>query len=359
MEPQTCRTMRMLCFVAISCFTVMHWPSLSWSNDLLEQAKKEKEVVLYSTMPVSEFPVFSQAAKEKYPFLTIRHVRISSAGQVSRVMLEHKSGKVQADVIANSLATMLYYREQGVIGKHELREDQQLFIKGTVDHQGYWAGVAMDLLVTASHVKLIARDRAPKHLSDYLDPKFKDLMAIARGHPYPLIGMIELTGQEKGLTYMKRLGQQGLRPVEGYTHMTNLLAAGEFPLAIFAQVSKLEAMKKKGAPIDWQPTTPTFATVSTVGVARGAPHPAAARLLVDFYLSVEGQQALAKTGKIPVRRGIRSSSSELDRVLEDGQIACTERRRRLRAIYEVLQSGSAILVIQKEVICELSMQMDT
>jgi hypothetical protein len=35
---------------------------------------------------------------------------------------------------------------------------------------------------------------------------------------------------------------------------------------------------------------------------------------------VEGQQALAKTGKIPVRRGIKTSSSELDRVLEDGRL---------------------------------------
>lgn len=121
-ESHTSRIMRALYFVAIFCFALMHLPPSSWSNDLLEQAKKEKEVILYSTMPVSEFPIFSQAAKEKYPFLTIRHVRISSAGQVSKVMLEHKSGKIQADVIANSLATMLYYREQGVIGKHESRE---------------------------------------------------------------------------------------------------------------------------------------------------------------------------------------------------------------------------------------------
>jgi hypothetical protein len=70
--------------------------------------------------------------------------------------------------------------------------------------------------------------------------------------PYPLIGMMELMGSQKGSGYMKQLGQQGLRPVDGYTHMTNLLAAGEFPLAIFTQVSKLEAMKKKLAQADRQ-----------------------------------------------------------------------------------------------------------
>ena len=314
------RCVRALCVVITWVSGWMFWTPSSRSSDLLEQAKKEKEVILYSTMPVSEFPVFSQAAKEKYPFLSIRHVRISSAGQVSKLMLEHKAGKIQADVIANSLATMLYYRDQGLIDKYEPAGAQNLLIKGTFDPQGYWVGIATDLLVTAFNSKLMTPDRAPKNLSEYLDPKFRDLMAIARGHPYPLIGMMELMGSQKGLGYMKQLGQQGLRPVDGYTHMTNLLAAGEFPLAIFTQVSKLEAMKKKQAPIDWRPTMPTFATVSAVGVSRGAPHPAAARLLVDFYLSPEGQQALAKTGKIPVRRGVRSSSPEIDNVLGGGQL---------------------------------------
>jgi ABC-type Fe3+ transport system substrate-binding protein len=145
-------------------------------------------------------------------------------------------------------------------------------------------------------------------------------MASARSHPYPLVGLLELTGREKAVNFLKSLGQQRLRPVEGYTHMANLLAAGEFPLAIFAQVSKLEPMKKKGAPLDWKATAPTFATVSAVGVTRNSSRPAAARLLVEFYLSVEGQQAMAKTGKIPVRRGIKTSSTELDQLLESEQI---------------------------------------
>jgi len=33
--------------------------------------------VLDKTMPVGEFQIFNQAAKEKYPFLNIRHVRIN------------------------------------------------------------------------------------------------------------------------------------------------------------------------------------------------------------------------------------------------------------------------------------------
>ena len=36
-------------------------------------------------------------------------------------------------------------------------------------------------------------------------------------------------------------------------------------------------------------------------------HPAAAQLLIDFYLSAEGQRGLSAAGKIPLRRGVKSS----------------------------------------------------
>ena len=36
--------------------------------DLLSQAKKEGEVILYTTMTVGDFQLFNKAAKEKYPF---------------------------------------------------------------------------------------------------------------------------------------------------------------------------------------------------------------------------------------------------------------------------------------------------
>ena len=46
--------------------------ALAISQDIIEQAKKEGEAVLDTTMPVGEFQIFNQAAKEKYPFLNIR-----------------------------------------------------------------------------------------------------------------------------------------------------------------------------------------------------------------------------------------------------------------------------------------------
>jgi hypothetical protein len=83
-------------------------------------------------------------------------------------------------------------------------------------------------------------------------------MSINRSNPYALTGMVALKGDEQGLAYFKRLTQQDLRLMEGYVHTVNLMAAGEYPLTIFMQVSKLDLMKRKEAPVDWLRSRPLW-----------------------------------------------------------------------------------------------------
>ncbi len=295
------------------------FPIVAWaqSAELLNQAKKEGEVILYTTMTVADFEFFNKAAKEKYPFLNIRHVYLSSARQTARVMQEHRAGRVQADVLGNSPETLVYLKQQGVLGQYRSPEVKNL-LQGTWDPEGYWSGMTTDLLVTGFNPKLISKAAAPKNYDDYLKPQFKSQLAVNRGVPYPLTGMVSLRGEEQGIAYFKKLAQQDLRLVEGYSHTINLMAAGEYPLVTFMQVSKLDAMKRKGAPADWLPSPQTFATISTVATVKNPFHPAAAQLLIDFYLSAEGQRGLAAAGKIPLRRGAKSQSKEIDQLMENG-----------------------------------------
>lgn len=299
---------------------VMVLPTIAWgqSAELLNQVKKEGgEVILYTTMTVGDFQLFNKAAKEKYPFLNIRHVYLSSARQTARVMQEHRAGRVQADVLGNSPETLVYLKQQGVLGQYRSPETRNL-LQGTWDPDGFWSGTTTDLLVSGFNPKMISKAAAPRNYDDYLKPQFKSQLAVNRGVPYPLTGMVSLRGEEQGVAYFKKFSQQDLRLVEGYTHTINLMAAGEYPMVTFTQVSKLDAMKRKGAPVDWLPSPQTLATISTVAMVKNPFHPAAAQLLIDFYLSGEGQSGLAATGKIPLRRGAKSQSKEIDQLMENG-----------------------------------------
>ena len=76
----------------------------------------------------------------------------------------------------------------------------------------------------------------------------------------------------------------------GQTLITQLVAAGETALQINANGVTVNRLKQKGAPIDWVALGPLPGLMVGVGLVSQAPHPAAARLLVDFLLSREGQQ---------------------------------------------------------------------
>ena len=152
--------------------------------EILSQAKKEGEVILYTTMTVGDFQLFNKAAKEKYPFLNIRHVYLSSGRQAARVMQEFRAGRVQADVLGNSPEPLLYFKQQGVLGPYQAPEAKNL-LKGAWDADGYWSGITTDLLVTGFNPKLMARAAAPKNYDDYLKPQFKGRLAVNRACRIP------------------------------------------------------------------------------------------------------------------------------------------------------------------------------
>lgn len=170
----------MMTGIALLFFSSLFLSTFAYAQtaEILNQAKKEGEVILYTTMTVGDFQFFNKAAKEKYPFLNIRHVYLSSGRQAARVMQEFRAGRVQADVLGNSPEPLLYFKQQGVLGSYQSPEAKNL-LKGAWDPDGYWSGITTDLLVTGFNPKLIARAAAPKNYDDYLRPQFKGQLAAA------------------------------------------------------------------------------------------------------------------------------------------------------------------------------------
>jgi iron(III) transport system substrate-binding protein len=193
-------------------------------------------------------------------------------------------------------------------------------MKDAIDPDGFWVGGDIDVLVSGYNTKMISRKAVPTDYAGFLDNKLKGQMAINTNNPYALVGMVSLKGEEQGIAYMKNLAQQNLRPVQGFTHMANLLAAGEYPIAIMSQVTKIEELKEKGAPVDWASNNPNFSTVGAYALSRTPPHPAGARLFIDFVLSEQGQSVLGRTGKLPMRRGVPTQSKNIDKLLEGGNL---------------------------------------
>jgi iron(III) transport system substrate-binding protein len=76
---------------------------------------------------------------------------------------------------------------------------------------------------------------------------------------------------------------------------------------------KVEEFKAKGAPIDWVTTAdPIPAQGNVVAISAHAPHPNAARLFLDYFLSKKGQMVMQEGGNIAARADIPPPTPSLD-----------------------------------------------
>ncbi len=112
-------------------------------------------------------------------------------------------------------------------------------------------------------------------------------------------------GEEKGRAFLRELGKQRIANLRGSAReVLDQTIAGEYSLAlqIFNHHAVISA--KKGAPVDWIAMEPATVTLSTLSVLAKAPHPNAAKLLMDFIISREGQEVFAKADYIPAHPAV-------------------------------------------------------
>ena len=63
--------------------------------------------------------------------------------------------------------------------------------------------------------------------------------------------------------------------------------------------------KKKGAPVEWiKNPDPLVVQPATIQMAKYAPHPNSAKLLIDFLLSDQIAEVLAKENRLPGRSNV-------------------------------------------------------
>jgi iron(III) transport system substrate-binding protein len=144
-------------------------------------------------------------------------------------------------------------------------------------------------------------------MKDLLEPKWKGNMILdIEEFPWFAV-LLKHYGREKGLDYMKRLAKQEILMGRGRTTQAQLISAGERALGIALNSSSVVDFKTRGAPIDWTILDPYYAKPNMLMLARHAPHPHAAALLIDWTLSEEGQSLLASLGYVVARKGVKQS----------------------------------------------------
>jgi iron(III) transport system substrate-binding protein len=272
---------------------------------LIEGAKREKELTFYSSIPPEDIAALVSAFDKKYG-VKVKAWRADSEGLLQRIISEARARRFEVDVMAGSSSALEpLYRE------NLLREVKSPYLAGIIPEaiapHRQWVAVYLSMFVQAYNTDLVRKDSLPKTFYDLLRPQWKDRLGIeAEDYDWFAQVLMDL-GEAQGLRLFRDIvASNGISVRKGHSLLTNLVVAGEVPLALTAYGFLAEQAKRRGAPLDWFVIPPAIARPTAEGLARNAPHPHAAVLFFDFLISEEGQQILASRQFATVSRSIET-----------------------------------------------------
>jgi iron(III) transport system substrate-binding protein len=180
------------------------------------------------------------------------------------------------------------------------------------DKQNRWVDIYNNYYTVAYNTQRVRPAEVPARWEDLLEARWQDnkITLDPRACDW-YFGMMTAWGSEKGGEYMRRLGQQRPAFRDGNVLIANLLAAGEFPLAI-TYAHLIDRLKARGAPVDWIALKPMVAAPISIALAARPMNPNAGNLFADLVLSKDGAEILKSMGRVPTRGDVQPSAKRLD-----------------------------------------------
>ncbi len=290
-------------------------PVLAADQALIDAAKKEGQLTWYTTQIVNQFVTPAKAAFEKKYGIRINFIRADPPDIVIRLTNEAKAGRVQGDVY-DGTATSPGIKKAGLALKW-IPDSAARLGKDYIDPEGFWVATNLYVLTPGFNTELIKPGSEPRTYADLLNPKWKGQIAwaalpVASGSA-GFIGTVLLEmGEEKGMVYLREIARQNIIGVKASARQVmDRVIAGEYPLALHMFNHHAVISAQKGAPSAWIAMNPAMAVLSVAGVTKDARSPNAAKLLVDFLVSKEGQEIYRDTGYIPVDPDVQASDPKL------------------------------------------------
>ncbi|MBX9758795.1 MAG: extracellular solute-binding protein [Beijerinckiaceae bacterium] len=273
---------------------------------LLEGARKEGQVIIYSAMIVNQaLRPLVDSFNKKYPGVRASYWRGDSEDIAAKLAAESRAKNLSVDVVegtgvgelvieANLVQPFFTPEINGV--PENLRDPRKL-----------WAPTRVSYFSVAYNTRLVPPEKAPKTFEDLLDPQWKGKISwrigSSSGTPLFITNLRTAWGEDKAMAYFRKLADQKIVNFGSGSARTlvDRVIAGEYPIAlnIFAHHPLISAAK--GAPVASQLMDPVATTTATAAIPKGVRRPHAALLLVDFIVSKEGQEILSKADYFPVR----------------------------------------------------------
>jgi iron(III) transport system substrate-binding protein len=328
----------LLLTIALPIMAAGNWRE-EWEK-VLVTSKQEGRLVLY-TFPGQEL-VFQEFQKN-FPDIKLVEVSVRGSERVTRIVSERRAGKYLADILIGGAGSA----QSGLLKAGLLDPIKpSLIYPEVLDESKWWQGKHVygddeDKYIFSfggaplyyfHYNTTLVNPQEFKSYWDFLNPKWKGRMVV----PEPLTGGTQEPLQfmyhhkELGPEYVRRfLTEMDLGVSRDMRQLLDWVAHGKYAMSALQNTDRIRLWdaKKQGLPVNAFETD-KFKEGGLVGSGGGnialinrAPHPSAAKVFINWFLSREGQiayQKLAQGGRNSLRIDIPKDDVPLHARIKPG-----------------------------------------
>ncbi|MBF8265719.1 MAG: Ferric transporter ATP-binding subunit [Dehalococcoidia bacterium] len=290
----------------------------AWAK-VIEAAKKEGRLVIYGDT------VFANAGREMTAAFNAQYgipvdvLVLAGRQTLEKIKVEQAIRQPVVDVAQTGVTTgteivLSGLAESPVSVLPELRDRSVFYLDPVYGPQEQIIGIGVTCLGILINTNLVKPGEI-KSWYDVLDPKWKGKMIMAdpRGTGTGLNIFSTLTYHKVlDYDYFRKLAEQKPALWGGSSREMELMVGrGEYPV-LFGIGSSVEPLIMEGAPLKLvDPVEGSTAQFEQLTMIKGAPHPNAAKLFINWLLSKEGQTVYNKTvSRLPLRKDLPDYTAE-------------------------------------------------
>jgi iron(III) transport system substrate-binding protein len=288
---------------------------------LIDTASRERQLTIYSATDSRGLADVLAAFRKLYPFIAIRYVDLAAREVYDRFLAEASSRRVAADLLMNSAMDLqIKLVNDGYSQPYASPEKPNLPEWAVWKNEAY--AVSAEPIVFAYNRRLLPAQEVPRSHSD-----LQTLLERRRAAYEGKIALYDPETSSTGFLYItqdvqldrgtwnlvRAIGRTKPKMYNSTIEMIRKVSSGEHLLAynMIGSYALAQAAKDPAIGII-VPNDYVLMTSRIALIPKEAPHPASAKLFLDFMLSRAGQSLLARQHMTPLRQDVQQVRLSVD-----------------------------------------------
>ncbi len=275
---------------------------------LVEAAKKEGELILYSAAPRRMMAILVEDFQKRYG-IKVTHVRKGSGGIITMVEAERQAGIKNVDVVDHADPGTFYrWKEEKILMTYK-PAGAEFVDKVYLDQDWELVPLFPIYQLPVYNKNLVSKEKAPKSWKDLLDPQWSG--KIVHGDPNysgNVTNQVNCMVKLYGWDFYEKLSKNNLILVESATAVPRMVLTGEALIGAASPDGDAREYMMKGEPLAFAyPTEGAIFMVYYGAILKTAPHPNVAKLWMNYILTKEAQKHIVEYGFTPLRTDMEFS----------------------------------------------------